>query len=156
MLKGCRLTYRFFSGAVREYFAWYLHDLERHEYELTFNDKIEGNSQGTICTLKNLKSPISTIRFFVKSYQDAISPNRLLSSQPNAREILIYKFLQLLDIGGEAHFIVDSRGTTRSLYIATKEVKYKKLSILDEDSDIMYLCFYLFLTSNVIGFTLYL
>jgi len=124
------------QGSARVYFTSYLtrRGLEPFQYDIEFEGKMEGLSCGCACILK---LPTSMERFFVKTYQDGPTSSGGSSKRPpNAREILVYKFLESIGIGGEAHFIVGTDGSTRSLYIGTKEVDYVNLSKLSDDTDI--------------------
>ena len=53
---------------------------------------------------------------------------------PDTKEIFIYKLLQHVGIGPEAHFIVPIHGAKRTLYIITKDCHFVLLSKLTEVS----------------------
>jgi hypothetical protein len=53
---------------------------------------------------------------------------------PNTKELFIYKLLQNIGIGPEAHFIIPTHGSTLTIYIATKDCHIRLLSQLTKES----------------------
>ncbi len=53
---------------------------------------------------------------------------------PDIRELFVYKLLERISVGPEAHFMTQLHGSHRTVYIATKHVDFQHLDDLTADT----------------------
>ena len=106
--------------------------LDDNLFKVSFLPKKGGIQTGFIC---NISDGDHTTRYFIKTHQYGPTEDNLKSLQPpDTKELFIYKFLQSIGIGPEAHFIVPSHGSKMTIYIATKDCHLTLLSQLTKDT----------------------
>ncbi len=123
------------QSAVREYFL-VQHckaGLDETLFDASFSPKMDGIHAGFICDISN--GPPNKIRYYAKTHQFGPTESHVESRKPpDIKEIFVYKLLQNIGIGPEAHFIIPSNVLKKSLYIATKECHLVPLSKLSNES----------------------
>ncbi len=121
-------------SATREYFIAQ-HSKAGHDQEtleITFGGKKSGIQTGLTCQVEVEVGGKKQITFyFIKTHQHGPTVDNPKSvNPPDAKELFLYKLLHRIGIGPEVHFIVPYHGTTRTIYIATKDCKLQPLSKL--------------------------
>ena len=80
---------------------------------------MSGIQTGFICVVDN---GTHSDRYFIKTHQHGPTNETLKSvKRPDTKELFVYKLLNLIGIGPEAHFIIPSHGSKMTIYIATKD-----------------------------------
>jgi hypothetical protein len=94
--------------------------LDEATFSIEFSNKNSGIQTGLVC---KVKSPHSSIRYFVKTHQYGPTSEQSKCMQPpDGKELFVYKLLESIEVCPEVHFILPSHGSKRTIYIATKEV----------------------------------
>ena len=103
---------------------------ELSSFDIKFYPKGSGHQVGTICDVLNGNK---VIKYYIKTHQNGPSRNASTSfSPPDAKELFVYKLLELIGIGPIVDFILPYHGSKRTIYIATKEVPLVLLSNLSK------------------------
>jgi hypothetical protein len=122
------------QAAVKEYFL-VQHckaGLDESLFDITFSPKKSGIQTGFSCDVYNGSQ---TIRYFVKTHQYGPTEDNVKSIKlPDTKELFVYKLLNRIGMGPQAHFIIPSHGTKRTIYIATKDCHLVLLSNLTKDT----------------------
>jgi hypothetical protein len=122
------------QAAVREHFlAQHCKSgLDEGLYDISFAPKKSGIQSGCICDVSN---GTRTTRYYIKTHQNGPTEDNPKSlKQPDTKELFVYKLLDYIGIGPQVHFIIPSRGTKRTVYIATKDCHLVLLSSLTKDT----------------------
>jgi hypothetical protein len=122
------------QAAVREYFL-FQHGkagLDESLFDITFSPKKSGIQTGYTCDVNN---GTQSVRYYIKTHQYGPTEENLKSIKPlDTKELFIYKLLNHIGIGPEAHFIIPSHGTRKTIYIVTKDCHLVLLSNLTKDT----------------------
>ena len=98
------------------------------QFDFKVYPKKAGIQTGVICEVfeGNKRS-----MFHVKTHQHGPTINNSLSVQkPDAKELFIYKYLEILGFGPHCHFIAPITGSNRTIYIATEHIEFTDLDKL--------------------------
>jgi hypothetical protein len=112
---------RKFQEKAKQYFEWYF---EGNLRDIVFDEKKRGIQLGNkiILTLTDGQELI----YHAKTHRLGLKSQHSSSSQPvDAKELFIYKVLELSDLGSESHFFYDDE---KNFYIATRDVGFNKES----------------------------
>ena len=122
------------QAAVREYFL-FQHGkagLEENHFKIKFSPKKSGIQTGFICDVKN---GTQSVRYYIKTHQYGPTVDNVKSIKPpDTKELFVYKLLNHIGIGPQAHFIIPSHGTKQTIYIATEDCHLVLLSHLTKDT----------------------
>jgi hypothetical protein len=120
--------------AVREYFL-VQHckaGLDESLLAISFAPKKSGIQTGFICDVSN---GTQSVRYYIKTHQYGLTEDNVKSIKPpDTKELFVYKLLHHIGIGPQAHFIIPSRGTKKTIYIATMDCHLALLSQLTKDT----------------------
>lgn len=106
--------------------------LDESLFNISFASKKSGIQTGFICDLSN---GTETVRYYIKTHQYGPTEDNVKSIQPpDTKELFVYKILHHIGIGPQAHFIIPSHGTKKTIYIATKDCHLVLLSNLTKDT----------------------
>jgi hypothetical protein len=122
------------QAAVREHFlAQHCKaGLDETLFDITFSPKKSGIQTGFTCDVNN---GVQSIRYYIKTHQYGPTEENLKSIKPpDIKELFVYKLLNHIGIGLQAHFIIPSHGTKKTIYIATKDCHLVLLSNLTKDT----------------------
>jgi hypothetical protein len=123
------------QAAVREYFL-FQHGkagLDESLFDITFSPKKSGVQTGFTCDVNN---GTQSARYYIKTHQYGPTEDNVKSMKPpDTKELFVYKLLNHIGIGPQAHFIIPSHGTKKTtIYIATKDCHLVLLSNLTKDT----------------------
>lgn len=122
------------QAAVREYF-FFLHvkaGLHDYQFAISFSPKKSGIQTGFTCDVSN---GTETVRYYIKTHQYGPTEDNVKSAKPpDTKELFVYKILYQIGVGPEAHFIIPTHGTKRTIYIATRDCHLILLSKLTKDT----------------------
>ncbi|MCX6116511.1 MAG: hypothetical protein NT027_03145 [Proteobacteria bacterium] len=122
------------QAAVREYFL-FQHGkagLDESLFDITFSPKKSGVQTGFTCDVNN---GTHFARYYIKTHQYGPTEDNVKSIKPpDTKELFVYKLLNHIGIGPQAHFIIPSHGTKKTIYIATKDCHLVLLSNLTKDT----------------------
>ncbi|KAI1727791.1 hypothetical protein Ddc_05110 [Ditylenchus destructor] len=97
-------------------------EIQQSEPVFSFEKKTEGIRTGVIFTMTAIT------RFYIKTHQDGPESRSSKSTNPpDLKELFIYKVLEFTGIGPEAHFILPSHTSRKTIYIATREIQDLRL-----------------------------
>ncbi|KAK5665932.1 hypothetical protein QVD99_007556 [Batrachochytrium dendrobatidis] len=118
------------QAAVKEYFL-IQHckaGLDADLFDITFSPKKSGIQTGFTC---NVNNGTQSVCYYIKTHQYGSTEDNIKSIKPpDTKELFVYKILHHIGIGPQAHFIIPSRGTKKTIYIATKDCHLVLLSSL--------------------------
>jgi len=122
------------QAAVREYFL-FQHGkagLDESLFDITFSPKKSGVQTGFTCDVNN---GTQSVRYYIKTHQYGPTDDNVKRIKPpNTKELFVYKLLNHIGIGPQAHFIIPSHGAKKTIYIATKDCHLVLLSNLTKDT----------------------
>ena len=122
------------QAAVREYFLFQQGKagLDETLFDITFSPKKSGIQTGFTCDVNN---GTQSVRYYIKTHQYGPTEDNVKSIKPpDTKELFVYKLLNHIGIGPQAHFIIPSHGTKKTIYIATKDCHLVLLSNLTKDT----------------------
>ena len=116
------------QAVVKEYFL-IQHckaGLDESLFDVSFAPKKSGIQTGFTCDVSN---GTHSVRYYIKTHQYGPTEDNVKSIQPpDTKELFVYKFLHHIGIGPQAHFIISSHGTKKTVYIATMDCHLVLLS----------------------------
>ncbi|KAI8891754.1 hypothetical protein BC833DRAFT_613364 [Globomyces pollinis-pini] len=119
---------------VREYFL-IQHckaGLDESLFDVSFSPKKSGIQTGFTCDVSN---GTQSVRYYIKTHQYGPTEDNVKSIRPpDTKELFVYKLLHHIGIGPQAHFIIPSYGTKKTIYIATMDCHLVLLSNLTKDT----------------------
>ncbi|KAL5039562.1 hypothetical protein RTP6_006709 [Batrachochytrium dendrobatidis] len=122
------------QDAVKEYFL-IQHckaGLDADLFDITFFPKKSGIQTGFTC---NVNNGTQSVCYYIKTHQYGPTKDNIKSIKPpDTKELFVYKILHHIGIGPQVHFIIPSRGTKKTIYIATKDCHLVLLSNLTKDT----------------------
>ena len=122
------------QAAVKDHFL-FQHGkagLDDSLFDITFSPKKSGIQTGFICDVNN---GTQTVRYYIKTHQYRPTEDNVKSIKPpDTKELFVYKLLHHIGIGPQAHFIIPSHGTKKTIYIATMDCHLVLLSNLTKDT----------------------
>jgi hypothetical protein len=122
------------QAAVKEYFL-IQHckaGLDENIFEVSFAPKKSGIQTGFTCDVSN---GTQIIRYYIKTHQYGPTEDNVKSIRPpDTKELFVYKLLHHIGIGPQAHFIIPSHGTKKTIYIATMDCHLVLLSNLTKNT----------------------
>ncbi|EGF79217.1 hypothetical protein BATDEDRAFT_89890 [Batrachochytrium dendrobatidis JAM81] len=102
--------------------------LDEDLFDITFSPKKSGIQTGFTCDVNN---GTQSVCYYIKTHQYGSTEDNIKSIKPpDTKELFVYKILHHIGIGPQAHFIIPSRGTKKTIYIATKDCHLVLLSSL--------------------------
>jgi hypothetical protein len=120
------------QAAVKEYFL-IQHckaGLDESLFDVSFSPKKSGIQTGVTCDVSN---GTQTVRYYVKTHQYGPTEDNVKSIRPpDTKELFVYKLL--IGIGPQAHFIISSHETKKTIYIATMDCHLVLFSNLNKDT----------------------
>ena len=116
------------QAVVKEYFL-IQHckaGLDESLFDVSFAPKKSGIQTGFTCDVSN---GTHSVRYYIKTHQYGPTEDNVKSIQPpDTKELFVYKLLHHFGIGTQAHFIISSHGTKKTVYIATMDCHLVLLS----------------------------
>jgi hypothetical protein len=122
------------QAAVREHFlAQHCKaGLDESLFAISFAPKKSGIQTGFTCDVSN---GTQSVRYYIKTHQYGPTEDNIKSIKPpDTKELFVYKLLHHIGIGPQAHFIIPSHGTKKTIYIATMDCHLALLSQLTKDT----------------------
>eukprot|EP00128_Syssomonas_multiformis_P018239 Colp12_sorted_trinity150504_noHs@30848 len=93
---------------------------DEKDFRIDFITKNNGVQTGTICWVRNRDT---VTKYYVKTHQHGPTRSGGISQEPaDAKELFIYRLLNLMGIGPEVHFVQTLHTSKKVVYIATKDV----------------------------------
>ena len=118
------------QAAVKDHFL-FQHGkagLDESLFDISFSPKKSGIQTGFTCDVYN---GTQTVRYYIKTHQYGPTEDNVKSIKlPDTKELFVYKLLHHIGIGPQAHFIIPSHGTKKTIYIATRDCHLVLLSNL--------------------------
>ncbi|KAI9332666.1 hypothetical protein BDR26DRAFT_806305 [Obelidium mucronatum] len=106
--------------------------LDENLFDTSFSPKQSGIQTGFTCEVNN---GAQSVRYYIKTHQYGPTEDNAKSTKPpDTKELFVYKLLNRIGMGPQAHFIIPSSGTKKTIYIATKECHLILLSNLTKDT----------------------
>ncbi|KAJ1507951.1 hypothetical protein HMI54_003672 [Coelomomyces lativittatus] len=122
------------QAAVKEYFL-IQHckaGLDESLFDVSFAPKKSGIQTGFTC---DVSDGTQSVRYYIKTHQYGPTEDKVKSIKPpDTKELFVYKLLHHIGIGPQPHFIIQSHGTKRTIYIATMDCHLVLLSNLTKDT----------------------
>jgi hypothetical protein len=122
------------QAAVREHFlAQHCKaGLDESLFAISFAPKKSGIQSGFTCDVSN---GTQSVRYYIKTHQYGPTEDNIKSIKPpDTKELFVYKLLHHIGIGPQAHFIIPSHSTKKTIYIATMDCHLALLSQLTKDT----------------------
>jgi len=122
------------QAAVREHFlAQHCKaGLDESLFAISFAPKKSGIQTGFTCDVSN---GTQSVRYYIKTHQYGPTEDNIKSIKPpDTKELFVYKLLHHIGIGPQAHFIIPSHDTKKTIYIATMDCHLALLSQLTKDT----------------------
>ncbi|KAJ3000899.1 hypothetical protein HDV02_002362 [Globomyces sp. JEL0801] len=105
--------------------------LDESLFDITFSPKKSGIQTGFTCDVNN---GVQSVRYYIKTHQYGPTEDNVKSIKPpDTKELFVYKLLNHIGIGPQAHFIIPFHGI-KTIYIATKDCHLVLLSNLTKDT----------------------